>query len=114
MKNGSKKPHMIKIIHFESIFPHELINNEWKDKFPVGITAKGRTSTYNPDYFCPSLSAYIEVTTSEGNIDAQGERWRRAIENGVPLKIYWWEGQDITDQFKPKHLRGGRPRKGKQ
>jgi hypothetical protein len=110
-KNGSeRRPHFLKVGHFKTIFRHELVENEWKDKFPVGLTPKGRISTYNPDYYCPVLKAYIEVTTSKSNISEQGNRWREAIRRGLSLRIFWWEGQEITGQF-ANGAKGGRPRK---
>ena len=91
------RPHIIKAAHFEKIFPYELINNEWKDKFPV--TIKNKASTYNPDYYCRELECYIELATSKPNISEQGPKWREAIKNGVPLRVYWWEGEEITQEI---------------
>lgn len=103
------RPHVIKVSHFEGIFPHPLVSNEWRDKFSVGVTPTGRVATYNPDYFCPSMDCYIEVTTSKPNMAEQGWKWTEAINRGLKLKIYWWEGNDITNQFNGK--KGGRPKK---
>lgn len=100
--NGkNNRPHLDKIKHFESIFPHKLINNEWGDKFelPGFIKKNGSPSTYNPDYHCPELDCYIEVATSKPNISEQGPRWRAAIASGVRLRVFWWEGEEITPQF---------------
>ena len=92
--NGmDNRPHIVKLRHFVSIFPHHLVCNEWQDAFDLG------NSTYNPDYWCEDMKCYIEVTTSKPNISEQGHKWSRAISIGVPLRVYWWEGQDITAQF---------------
>lgn len=97
-ENGKdQRPHVVKVRHFESIFPHSLDSNEWLDKFDV--TIKGRKTTYNPDYWCPALDSYIECATSKPNISEQGDKWAQAIRGGVKLKVYWWEGEDITDQI---------------
>ena len=94
--NGKdQRPHILKLAHFEKIFPHSLRQNEFKDKFPIF----GGTTTYNPDYFCDELKCYIEVTTSKPNISEQGPRWADAIRNGLKLKIFWWEGEEITQNF---------------
>jgi hypothetical protein len=55
------RPHFKKVKHFVSVFPFRLIENEWKNKFPVGETETGRKATYNPDYKCPALNCYIYV-----------------------------------------------------
>ena len=98
-ENGKKsiQPHLEKVKFFESIFPFDLINNEFKDKFKMIINKK--ETTYNPDYYCPALKSYIEVTTSKPNISEQGPKWREAIKLGHSLKIYWWEGEEITNRF---------------
>jgi len=93
------RPHFKKVRHFRSVFPYSLVENEWKDKFPVGQTPTGRIATYNPDYKCPALCCYIEVVTSKPNISEQGWKWRRVIADGIPLRIYWWEGENITHNF---------------
>ncbi len=94
------RPHFKKVRHFISIFPHRLIENEGRDKFPIGETPTGRVATYNPDYKCPALSCYIEVATSKPNISEQGWKWAKALRTGAPLRIYWWEGNDITENFR--------------
>ena len=95
-KNGKDiRPHFKKVAHFELIFPYALIDNEWKKKFPVGKTPKGRIATYNPDYWCPSLMSYIEVATSKPNISEQGWKWKKAIKSGVNLRVFWWEGNEL-------------------
>lgn len=100
-KNGSfwKRPHFKKCAHFEKIYPYLLQNNEWKKKFPIGITATGRIATYNPDYFCPTTGFFIEVSTSKPNISEQGWKWKKVIRDGIKLKVFWWEGGDITSLF---------------
>jgi hypothetical protein len=55
--------------------------------------AVGRT--YNPDFECRALGCFIEVVTSVQNIAAAKENWKRAIALGNPLRIFWWEGQEI-------------------
>ncbi|MFH2076109.1 MAG: hypothetical protein ABIJ57_12315 [Pseudomonadota bacterium] len=94
------RPHLAKVKHFVSVFPFRLTGNEWKDKFPVGETETGRVATYNPDYKCLDLGCYVEVATSKPNISTQGWKWRKAIRDGVPLKVYWWEGKEITNDFR--------------
>lgn len=107
-KNGSiQRPHIQKAAHFVKNYPHHLVNNEWQVKFPVGMTETGRVATYNPDYYCPKTNHFIEVTTSKPNISEQGWKWRKVIQNGIKLKIFWWEGKEITEQFRKK---GGRPK----
>ena len=97
-KSG-QKPHFKKCRHFENLYPHPLKNNEWLYKFVIGKTPTGRDATYNPDYFCPTTGFFIEVTTSLPNISEQGWKWTEAIKRGLKLKVYWWEGEDITNQF---------------
>lgn len=108
-QNGqNQRPHFDKVNVFLKRYPHKLVSNEWKDKFPVGLTPTGRVATYNPDYFCPTTNYFIEVTTSIPNICEQGWKWAKVIEDGVKLKVFWWEGNEITKQFNGK--KGGRPR----
>lgn len=98
--NGlDQRPHFIKCRHFESIYPFKLENNEWKYKFPIGKTKTGKIATYNPDYFCETTGYYIEVTTSKPNISEQGPKWEKALKGGLKLKVFWWEGEDITNMF---------------
>ena len=100
-QNGlDQRPHFKKCRHFEKLYPHPLISNEWKEKFSIGVTKTGRKATYNPDYFCPATNFFIEVTTSKPNISEQGWKWREAIKRGLKLKVFWWEGEEITHQFK--------------
>lgn len=100
------KPHFRKVAHFERIYPYSpLINNEWRDKFPVGKTPTGKVATYNPDYFCETTGYYIEVATSLPNISEQGWKWAKVIAAGVNLKVYWWEGNEITNQFLPENTK---------
>lgn len=90
------KPHFKKVAYFESVFPYPLINNEWQIKWPVkGCTSK----TYNPDYHCPELGCFIECVTSHCNIIEQCEKWKAAIDDGRPLRVFWWQGQEITQNF---------------
>ncbi len=95
-KNGMR-PHFRKVKHFLKVFPLKLDENEWKVKFPMVIN--GKKTTYNPDYFCPSTGYYIEVTTSGPNISEQGKKWAEAIRLGHKLKVFWWEGNEITRQI---------------
>lgn len=101
-ENGEKgeKPHFKKVDYFLKNYPYKLENNEYKDKFPIGFTEKKRISTYNPDYFCKKTGFYIEITTSKPNISTQGWKWKEAIKRGLKLKVFWWEGKDITKNFK--------------
>lgn len=95
------RPHVKKVAHFEKVYPYPLKNNEWQYKFQLEtLTPSGkRRSTYNPDYFCTTTGYYIEVATSVPNISEQGARWEEAIRLGLKLKVYWWEGNEITNQF---------------
>lgn len=95
---------IVKTKHFLKLHPYKLIDNEWKFKFPVGVTPKGKISTYNPDFFCPATGYFIEVTTSKSNMSAQGWRWANVIKKGLMLKVYWWEGQDITEEIIKKYV----------
>ena len=100
--NGkNQKPHFIKVAHFEKIFPHKLINNEWKVKFT--LYKNGKKTTYNPDYYCEGLGKYIEVTTSKPNISEQGWKWAESIRNGHNLLVFWWEGENITEEITKKY-----------
>jgi hypothetical protein len=94
--NGlDQRPHFKKCRYFEKAYPYPLRHNEWQDKFVIGKTATGRDATYNPDYFCPTTGYYIEVATSKPNISEQGWKWQKALEGGLKLKVYWWEGQEL-------------------
>lgn len=107
------QPHLRKVKFFEDWYPNPLINNEWRFKFPIGITKTGRTATYNPDYYSPNEDLYIEVTTSKPNISEQGPKWEKALRLGLNLKVYWWEGEDVTSMFvaRANGKLGGRPKK---
>lgn len=83
-----------KAAHFVSIYPYPLTNNEWHVKFPVGDK-----STCNPDYFCPRTGFYIEVATTKQNISQQDWKWRELLNRGIRLKVFWWEGEEITNKF---------------
>lgn len=110
-KNGKnwKRPHLRKCARFEREFPHKLDNNEWKVKWPMEID--GRKTTYNPDYWCEELKVFVETVTSRPNISEQGAKWAEALRLGFPLRIFWWEGQEITSQFDDKEkYRGLDPR----
>ena len=100
-KNGlDHRPHFVKARHFEKVYPYELINNEWKDKFPTGKkTATGRDETYNPDYYCPTTGQYIELATSQGGMSQQGPKWSTMLKKGLNLQVYWWDGSNITKRF---------------
>lgn len=93
----ARRPHIVKLKKFVKLFPHELIQNEFRVKFDLEIN--GKKTTYNPDYYCPELKTYIEVTTSKPNISEQGPKWRAAIKAGFPLLVFWWEGENITNRF---------------
>lgn len=97
----NKRPHFQKTEFFEKIYPYPLENNEWKVKFELeSLTPSGkRKTTYNPDYYCPKTGYYIEVATSVPNMSEQGWRWAEAIRMGYKLKVYWWEGEEITARF---------------
>lgn len=94
------KPNFEKVEYFKSVYPFKLLCNKWKEKFPVGKTKTGRVATYNPDFFCKTTNHFIEVATSKPNISEQKLKWYTAIKNGVKLKVYWWDGSEITDQIK--------------
>ena len=94
------RPGIIKAGLFERSFPHKLICNEWQVTWPVtGLKWK----TYNPDFYCPALDCYIECCTSKGNYIESAEKWSQCIEAGRPLRVYWWQGQEITE-----HIMSGR------
>jgi hypothetical protein len=93
------RPHILKCRYFESVYPKKLVNNEWRHKFVIGKTVAGNTATYNPDYYSPEENCYIEVATSKPNISEQGWKWEKVIKSGEKLKVYWWEGNEITDSF---------------
>lgn len=91
------KSHLKKIRFFLKKYPYKLKDNEHKVKFPMKIGSKD--TTYNPDFFCPTTNYFIEVATSKPNISEQGQRWVKCIQLGHKLKIFWWEGQEITKDF---------------
>lgn len=91
----SNRPHIKKVNHFLKIYPEKLESNEHKTKFDVDVD--GKKSTYNPDYYCPKTGDYIEIATSKPNISEQRPKWIAAIKNDVALRVFWWEGQEITD-----------------
>lgn len=103
-ENGllGEKPHFKKCDFFEKVYPYKLENNEWKKKFTIGKTPTGRWATYNPDYFCPKTGYFIEVATSKPNISEQGWKWRKVLRDGLKLKVFWWEGDEITEMFVEK------------
>ena len=103
--NSWQRPHFKKCRYFERVYSYKLTNNEWRVKFPIGKTPTGRIATYNPDYFCQTTGYYIEVCTSLPNRSEQGWKWTEALRRGNKLKVFWWEGEDITEQFEPKQLR---------
>lgn len=100
-KNGSagEKPHFKKVEFFIRKYPSKLEDNEWKEKFTIGKTPTGRWATYNPDYYCPKTGYFIEVATSKPNISEQGWKWSKVLKDGLKLKVFWWEGEEITKNF---------------
>lgn len=102
-RNGrrlAQRTHIRKTRHFLKTYPHPLNNNELGYKFPLKtLTKTGRISTYNPDFYCPATNYYIEVATSKPNISEQRLRWAEAIALGLKLKVFWWEGEEITERF---------------
>lgn len=90
---------LIKTKHFLKTYPYPLEDNEWKIKFEVGKTPKGRIATYNPDFYCKTTGYFIEVTTSKPNISTQRWKWSEALKRGAKLKVFWWEGEEITSSF---------------
>lgn len=85
---------LLKVRHFESIFPHAVESVEWRVKWPLNC---GGSKTYNPDYWCQSLGSFIEVVTSLPNVSEQGIKWRTAIRLGYKLRVFWWTGEEVTD-----------------
>ncbi len=57
----------------------------------------GKTTTYNPDYWCPEMKCYIECATSRSIISEQGRKWAESIRTGLKLRIYSWDGIEITE-----------------
>jgi hypothetical protein len=57
------------------------------------------SKTYNPDYKCPALNCFVECVTSLGNISQQRPKWKAAITDGRPLRVFWWQGEEITSNF---------------
>ena len=97
-RNGlDQRPHIIKTQHFISVYPHPLYCTEFNAKLPMVLGT--RRTTYNPDFYCPTTGYFIEVTTSLPNISEQSPKWEKAISLGYKLKVFWWEGQDITERF---------------
>jgi len=91
-----KRPGIRKAAIFVSNFQHPLESNEWQVKWPVfGLKWK----TYNPDFYCPTLKCYIECCTSTGNYLDSWPQWRQCIVRGRPLRVFWWQGAELT-----KHL----------
>jgi hypothetical protein len=97
-KNGlDQRPHIVKTNHFISVYPHPLVSVEFKVKWPMQIGEK--KTTYNPDFFSPEEDCYIEVSTSVPNISEQSPKWTEAISLGHKLRVFWWEGEEITNRF---------------
>jgi len=92
-----ERPGITKAAAFVKVFPHPLISVEWRAKWPVEH-ANGKT--YNPDFFSPALDCYIEVCTSWPNHAAERLKWQATILAGYRLRVYWWQGQDITEDVK--------------
>lgn len=95
---SDQRPHLVKARHFESQFPHRLESNEWLVKWPIAYRSR---KTYNPDYWCAELSSFVELATSKANISTQGPIWKLSIASGYPLRVYWWQGWEITSCFEP-------------
>lgn len=93
-----QKPHFAKSKRFVKGFAHKLSDNEHQYKFPMKLN--GKKVTYNPDYFCSALQCYIECATSRPNISEQRNKWQEAMKQGLALRIYWWEGEEITELVK--------------
>jgi len=92
------RPHVVKAQAFVTGYPYQLKNN--KDKFPTGRkTPTGRVETYNPNFFCPDTGFYIEIATSLPNVSICGPKWKLMLETGMNLKVYWWEGEEITEHI---------------
>jgi hypothetical protein len=87
------KPHFRKVAHFLKLYPRPLISTEFCILAVLWID--GKRVTYNPDFYDPKTRTYVEVSTSRGNICAQRKKWEAAREI-MALRIYWWEGQEIT------------------
>lgn len=100
IKNGQNvQPHFEKLKYFIKKYPYKLENNEWRFKVQLPVKTKtGRIKTYNPDYYCPTTKNWIEVATSKSNISEQNKIWKMALKI-VPLKIYWWDGKEITKKI---------------
>lgn len=100
-ENGlDQRPHIVKTDHFLSIYPHKLLCTEFTVKLPLGTrTPTGRPETYNPDFYCPTTGYFIEVSTSKPNISEQRLKWAAVLALKYPLKVFWWEGEEITKQF---------------
>lgn len=96
-----QRPHIAKSAHFESVFPHRLISNEWRVKWPI---SHQNGTTYNPDYWCPSLNCFIELATSLNNISCEWEKWKKAIAEGYQLRVFWWQGDEITERLDEARL----------
>ena len=87
-----------KVKYFIENYPYELKSTEYVVKFPMII--HGKDVTYNPDFFCEKTGYFIEIATSKPNIYMQREKWREALRMNYKLKIFWWEGKNITKQIK--------------
>lgn len=87
-----------KIEAFEKSFRYELIDVDDKVRIvvPGWKTSRGKDVTYNPDYFCPQLNCYIELTATRTNCSKQGKKWCAAIAAGMNLKIYNFLGKELT------------------
>lgn len=94
---NAKRPHLIKVKYFLKQYPHKLKSTEFEVRFPIEI--EGKKTTYNPDFFCKTTGYFIEVATSKPNISEQKMKWIKVIETGIKLKVFWWEGGEITKLF---------------
>lgn len=97
MKNDNR-PHIKKLRFFLKKFDGDLISNEFD--FKLKMILNGKKCTYNPDFFFNDKNIFIEVCTSMPNFSEQGPKWRKALKMKFPLKIYYWRGQDITENVR--------------
>lgn len=90
---SKKRTGISKATYFEAVFPYRLLSNEWKAKWPVDGC---KWSTYTPDYYCPALRCYVECCTSWPNYSEARPQWMFSLKKRMPLRVFWWEGQEIT------------------
>lgn len=100
------RPGIYKTECFVASFPHALENVEFVVRWPLP-NRDGKT--YNPDFKCNAMKCFIEVATSWDNMRHCRDKWKMAIRRGYPLRVFWWEGQEITNAlwtFRPEEARG--------